>query len=58
MAKTMRCRDVGLDCDFVARAETDEEIMKQAVEHARREHQMNEISPDLAKKVRAAIRSE
>ena len=32
MAKALRCRDVGIDCDFVARAETEEEILKKAGE--------------------------
>jgi hypothetical protein len=25
MAKVLRCRDVGMDCDFVAQADTEEE---------------------------------
>jgi predicted small metal-binding protein len=35
MAKTVSCRDVGMDCDFVAWGETTEDIMQQAAEHAR-----------------------
>jgi predicted small metal-binding protein len=34
MAKALRCRDVGMDCDFVAHAETEEEILKKATEYA------------------------
>ena len=33
MAKTVSCRDVGMDCDFVAKGETNEDIMRQAAEH-------------------------
>ena len=29
MAKVVRCRDVGFDCDGVVRAETVEEVLKQ-----------------------------
>ena len=58
MAKTLRCRDVGMDCDFVARGNTEEEILKKAAEHARLAHNMNEIPPELHGKVRAAIRDE
>lgn len=56
MSKTMSCRDVGPDCDFVAEGETDEEIMKQVTEHARTEHGIEEVPPELAEKAKAAIR--
>ena len=36
MAKVMKCRTVGLDCDFVARGENDEQIMAQVAEHAKK----------------------
>jgi predicted small metal-binding protein len=32
MAKVLKCKDVGIDCDFVARAETEEEVLKLAME--------------------------
>lgn len=56
MAKLLRCRDVGVDCDHVIRAETEEELMKKVAEHAKTVHAMTEISPDLAAKVKAAIK--
>jgi predicted small metal-binding protein len=58
MAKTLSCRDVGMDCDFVAKGETNEDIMLQAAEHARTAHNMNEIPAEVADKVRSAIRDE
>lgn len=58
MAKTMSCRDVGPDCDFVARGETDDEIMGQVAEHARSAHGMAEVSAELAQKAQAAIKDE
>jgi len=56
MAKMLRCRDVGVDCDAVIRAETTEELMKKVAEHAKKVHGMSEIPEDLAKKVKAAIK--
>jgi predicted small metal-binding protein len=56
--KHLRCRDVGLDCDYEVRAQTEDEVMRQAAAHAQRVHGINEISPDLANRVRAAIRSD
>ena len=35
---TVSCRDVGVDCDYVAKGETEEEIMRDAGEHAVRDH--------------------
>lgn len=58
MAKILRCKDVGMDCDFEARAETEEEVLKQAAEHAAAAHDMQEIPQDVLAKVRAAIRNE
>ncbi|HKC64125.1 MAG TPA: DUF1059 domain-containing protein [Pyrinomonadaceae bacterium] len=54
----MSCRDVGPDCDFVARGETDEEVMGKVAEHARTVHGMEEVPPELAQKVKAAIRED
>ena len=58
MAKTVSCRDVGMDCDFVAKGETDEDILQQCTEHARKDHNMTEIPPEVVDKVRGAIRNE
>ena len=58
MGKSIACRDVGLDCDFKARAENDEALLRQVKEHARTKHNIQEISPELASKVRGAIRDE
>jgi predicted small metal-binding protein len=58
MAKTYTCRDVGVDCDWTVRGETEEEVMSKIREHARTTHKMTEIPKDLAPKVRAAIRDE
>jgi predicted small metal-binding protein len=57
MAKQLRCRDVGLNCDFEARGTTDEEVLQKAVVHARIVHEIPDVPPELATKVRAAIRT-
>ena len=58
MAKVLQCRDVGFDCDGVIRAETEEEILKKAAEHAQTVHNLKEISEEVVEKVCAAIRDE
>jgi predicted small metal-binding protein len=58
MTKHLRCRDLGMNCDFEARGATEDDIMRQAADHAKRAHQISEIPPELASQVRAAIRTE
>ena len=58
MTKVLTCRDVGVDCDFVARGATVEEVMEKASRHAAKDHGFAEIPPELADKARAAIRDE
>jgi len=58
MAKTISCRDVGVDCDFVATGETEQEILQKCSEHAGTAHNMNELPAELAEKVRGNIRDE
>ncbi|HEU5169030.1 MAG TPA: DUF1059 domain-containing protein [Gemmatimonadales bacterium] len=58
MAKHLRCRDIGMNCDFEAHGNTDDEVLQQAAAHARRDHQINDLSPELAARVRAAIRAD
>jgi predicted small metal-binding protein len=58
MAKVLRCKDVGMDCDFVARADSEEELLKKAAEHATTAHDMKKIPEAVLTKVRAAIRNE
>jgi predicted small metal-binding protein len=58
MSKVLRCADVVGSCDFVARGDSEQEILVQASEHARSAHNIDEITPEVAEKVRAAIRDE
>lgn len=56
MAKELRCGDVMPGCDAVIRGETEEEVMKKGAAHAKEVHKIGEITPDIAAKVKAAIR--
>lgn len=58
MSKVISCRDVGVDCDFVARGETEEELFRNALEHGRTFHGMKEIPKDLQAKMRKLVREE
>ena len=57
MAKVIRCRDGGFDCNEVVRGQTEEEVLQKAGEHAKRDHNID-VTPELAQQVRALIRDE
>ena len=44
MEKLLRCRDLGPDCEFEACAETTEDALQVAVDHARAVHGLKGIS--------------
>ncbi len=47
MSKVLRCKDVGMDCNFEARGETVDEVMKKAAPHAKEVHKMDSIPPEV-----------
>ncbi len=42
--KVLRCREVGVDCDFEARGKTVEEVLKKAGVHARADHGLKRVT--------------
>jgi predicted small metal-binding protein len=42
MAKQLNCADVGFDCGAQINADTEEEVMAQAAEHAKSAHGMSD----------------
>lgn len=55
--KDFHCKDAGMSCDFVARGNTNQEILDQVGKHAQSEHHM-QVSPELARKVEGLIHDE
>ena len=55
--KTLHCSDAGFDCKAVVRANTEEEVLQQAAEHARAVHHV-EITPEMAAQIRTLIKEE
>lgn len=58
MAKVLRCRDLGLDCDFEAQAEDEDTLMAQAEAHAREVHGLPELPDAVKQQIRQAIREQ
>jgi predicted small metal-binding protein len=56
---TVSCREVGEDCDYVLEGETEEEIRKEAAEHAVKDHGYNEqdiMTPEMKEKIKSHMR--
>ncbi|MFB3922722.1 MAG: DUF1059 domain-containing protein [Terriglobia bacterium] len=60
MAKVLRCRDLGMSCSKEIRAETEDELMKLAAEHAEKDHGVHasSIPPSILAMVKSAIKDE
>ena len=54
--KEVRCADAGMACDFVAQAETEQELMQKVAAHAREKHGITQVTPELAEKVKKIVR--
>ena len=58
MGKVLKCRDVGVNCDFEAHGQDEAEILRKAAEHAKGCHQDVPMTPQLQAKIKAAIKDE
>ncbi len=56
MSKQIACNDVVSGCGFTATAATEEELVAKAAAHARECHGVETITPELAAKVKSAIK--
>jgi predicted small metal-binding protein len=54
--KQLKCGDVMPGCQTVIEGKDEAEVMRKGAEHAKSAHGMSQISPDVGKKVQAAIK--
>ena len=57
--KKLGCLDVNPQggCAFEVRAETEDEVMRLAADHGKVAHRMASVPPDMAAKIKAAIKT-
>jgi predicted small metal-binding protein len=55
MTKHIACGNIVEGCAFMASARTEEELMQQVAQHAAQSHGVQQVTPELAEKVKAAI---
>ena len=56
-SKQIACGEIVPGCTFTASAATEEELLQKVVAHAAHDHGVTEVTPELAAKVKAAIKS-
>jgi predicted small metal-binding protein len=57
MAKQITCGEVVPGCAWKGSAQTEDELLKQVAAHAAEAHGVEEVTPELASQVKAAIRT-
>lgn len=55
--KHISCADVVEGCSFQASADSEQELLETVTAHAKEDHGVEEVTPELAAKVKAAIQS-
>jgi len=54
--KSFACKDIGMSCGFIAKAETEEQLLKKIAEHAKKAHNMQTIDDATMAKIKAVIK--
>lgn len=58
MAKLLRCRDVGFDCDAEVRADNEEDLLRMVAKHAREVHGLEDVDDAVVQKVLASVKED
>ncbi|MGC8670063.1 MAG: DUF1059 domain-containing protein [Candidatus Micrarchaeia archaeon] len=54
--KSFACKDIGMDCNFTAKAKDEASLMKKIADHAKKAHNMTNIDDATMSKIKAAIK--
>ncbi len=55
--KVLHCRDVGFDCPGIIKAESENEVLQLAAQHASDAHQV-QVTPEMAEQIKPLIHNE
>ena len=56
MAKVFQCRTVGVECDYAITGDSEEEMIRQAYDHACIAHGVKFLLPEIEERIRSGIR--
>ncbi len=59
MAYTLACKDAGVDCDYVARGETEEELLQVGIKHVKEAHGYTDeqLNPEFMAEVKKLVKT-
>ena len=55
--KILRCSDLGFNCEAVVRADTEQDVLRIAAQHAKEVHGVN-VTPEMAEQFKTKIKKE
>ena len=55
---SFECKDLGMDCNYIAKAKTEEKLMNKIAKHAKKKHNIDTIPADMLDKVKKAIQAQ
>ncbi|HZI25014.1 MAG TPA: DUF1059 domain-containing protein [Chryseolinea sp.] len=58
MKKVIRCKDVGFDCEGVIKANTENEALALAADHAKKVHGLKDVTPEIVAKIKSVMKDE
>jgi predicted small metal-binding protein len=58
VGKVISCKDAGVNCDWTGKADSEEALIEKVKEHAKVDHGMPQLPPDMLAKARSIIRDE
>ena len=56
VTRSFACADIGVSCNFRARANTDDELWKKISDHTKKAHSIQNMDRDMMAKVQAVIK--
>ncbi|MGA3021157.1 MAG: DUF1059 domain-containing protein [Candidatus Micrarchaeales archaeon] len=56
MVRSFSCADIGISCNFRARANTDDELWKKISDHTKKVHNIQNMDREMMDKVQSVIK--
>jgi predicted small metal-binding protein len=59
MAYTLACKDAGVDCPYVARGETEEQMLEDGIKHVKETHGYTDenLTPEFMAEIKSLVKT-
>ena len=54
---SFECKDLGMYCNYIAKAKTEEKLMNKIAKHAKKKHGLDSIPEEMLEKVKKVIKA-